>query len=210
MTSAANASFIHKTLFIWVAVLALPFLKEKLSKLQLGALGLLLVGSYIFNGLDKLSWGYAETIILFATVLWAVENVIARITLKNVDAIVLAWARMFFGSIVLLGYLALSSQLSGLISVDFSQIGWIALVSVFLFGYVTTWYSALKNAPATVVTSILVLASPITTFLNSAFVTHQLSSQKIFGALVILLAIVALLNFKQKTNSQLSLNKKHV
>src|SRR3972149_7017197 len=32
MTSAANASFIHKTMFIYVAILAAIFLKERISK----------------------------------------------------------------------------------------------------------------------------------------------------------------------------------
>jgi len=202
MTSAVNASFIHKTLFIWVAIMAVPFLKEKLSKLQIGALGLLLFGNFIFNGLKGFTWGYAETIILIATVLWAIENVIAKITLKNVDALVLAWARMFFGSIVLIGYLAVSNQLTGLMNVNASQMGWIMLVSVFLLGYVVTWYSALKRAPATVVTSILVIASPITTFLNSGFLTYQLSVNKIWGALIIILAVCLFLYFKPQSNTQ--------
>ncbi|MBU1165127.1 DMT family transporter [Patescibacteria group bacterium] len=202
MTSAVNASFIHKTLFIWVAIMAIPFLKEKLSRLQIGALGLLVVGNFIFSGFKGFVWGYAETIILVATMLWAVENIIAKITLKNVDAIVLAWARMFFGSIVLVGYLAFSNQLVGMTNFNFSQMGWILLVSVFLLSYVVTWYSALKRAPATVVTSILVIASPITTFLNSGFLTHQLSANKIWGALIIILAVSLFIYFRPKVIAQ--------
>jgi drug/metabolite transporter (DMT)-like permease len=44
--------------------------------------------------------------------------------------------------------------------------------------------------PATVVTCFLVIASPITTFLNAAFVSHKLSNQNIFGAAVILFGMV--------------------
>jgi len=202
MTSAVNASFVHKTLFIWVAIIAVPFLKEKLSKLQMGALGLLLIGNFIFNGFKGFTFGYAETIILIATIMWAVENVIAKITLKNVDAIVLAWARMFFGAVVLVGYLALSNQLTGIMTFNFSQISWVFLVSLFLLGYVITWYSALKRAPTTVVTSILVLASPITTFLNCAFISHQLSSQKIWGFVIIIFAIILFLKLRVKIKFQ--------
>ena len=46
LTSAVNAGFIHKTLFIWVTLLAIPFLKEKLSKVQWFALAVLLLGNY--------------------------------------------------------------------------------------------------------------------------------------------------------------------
>jgi drug/metabolite transporter (DMT)-like permease len=36
-----------------------------------------------------------------------------------------------------------------------------------LAGYVGTWFSALKNAPATIVTCVLVLAAPITALLDA-------------------------------------------
>jgi drug/metabolite transporter (DMT)-like permease len=79
-----------------------------------------------------------------------------------------------------------------MLSLDSSQLGWLVLVSVFLTGYVVTWYSALKHLPVTVTASFLVLASPITTFLNAVFVNHQLSGQKIWGVIMILLAVVIL------------------
>ena len=198
LTSAVSASFLHKTLFIWVAILAWPILKEKITKLQLLALGILLLGNVIFEGFKGLSWGTAETLILVATLFWAVESVIAKISLKNIDSMVLGWGRMFFGAVILVGFLVVTGNTAGLLTLSLSQIGWLVLVSAFLTGYVTTWYSALKRLPVTVTASFLVLASPITTFLNAAFVTHQLPSQKIIGALVILLAVVLFWQFKPK------------
>jgi drug/metabolite transporter (DMT)-like permease len=198
LTSSISASFLHKTLFIWVAILAWPILKEKITKLQFLALGLLLFGNVIFLGFRGMSWGYAETIILIATMLWAIESVIAKITLKQVDSMVVAWGRMFFGSIILISFLAVTGNTVGLLTLNLSQVGWILLVAAFLIGYVTTWYSALKRLPVTVVASFLVLASPITTFLNAAFVSHQLSVEKLLGALIILLAALLFWQFRSK------------
>lgn len=189
-TSSVSASFIHKTLFVWVAILAWPLLKEKISKLQFFALGILLLGNVIFESFKGLSWGMAETLILMATLLWAVETVIAKKVLHQLDSTVLAWGRMFFGSIFLFGFLAMIGDTAGLLTLSLPQVGWLVLVSAFLTGYVLTWYAALKKLPATVVACFLVIASPITTFLNSAFVTHQLSSQKIIGASIILVAVM--------------------
>ncbi|MFA6410979.1 MAG: DMT family transporter, partial [Candidatus Buchananbacteria bacterium] len=98
LTSSVSASFIHKTLFFWVAILAWPFLREKISKLQFLALGILLLGNVIFESFRGLSWGLPETLILAATLLWAIETVIAKKVLANLDSIVLAWGRMFFGA----------------------------------------------------------------------------------------------------------------
>ncbi len=190
ITSSVSASFIHKTLFIWVAILAWPILKEKLTKLQFLALGILLFGNVVFEGFKGISWGVAETMILIATLMWAVENVIAKISLKNMDSIILAWGRMFFGGIILIGFLVATNNISGVLSMNFNQFGWLLLVSIFLTGYVITWYSALKRLPATTTASFLVLASPITAFLNSAFVSHKMTSQYIWGAVIILGAVL--------------------
>lgn len=198
LTSAVSASFIHKTLFIWVAILAWPLLKEKISKLQFLALGILLAGVFIFDGFKGFHWGQAETMILIATLFWAVENVIAKIALKSIEPLVMAWGRMFFGSLFLIGFLAFTNNLAGLLSLNAGQFGWLALVSALLTGYVVTWYSALAKLPATVVTCFLVLAAPITAFLNSAFVIHKLSSGNIWGVLIIMAGILLFQRFRIK------------
>jgi len=201
LTSSVSASFIHKTLFVWVAILALPFLKEKISKWQFVALGVLLFGNIVFEGFRGLSWGLAETLILAATIMWAIETIIAKKVLANIDSMVLAWARMFFGAILLVGFLTVTNDLKGLMNINSVQFGWLVLVSACLTGYVLTWYSALKKLPATVVTCVLVLASPVTALMNSIFVTHKtLAIDKVFGLAIIILAII-ILSHKLKVKS---------
>ena len=211
LTSSVSASFIHKTLFFWVAILAWPFLREKISKLQFLALGILLLGNVIFESFRGLSWGLPETLILAATLLWAIETVIAKKVLANLDSIVLAWGRMFFGAIILFGFLFFIKDTAGIFQLNLLQIQWLLLASGLLAGYVITWYSALKKLPATVVTCFLVLASPITTFLNSIFVTHKLASQNVWGMLIILAGV--LLFFKitkaKNNNIQFSISNFH-
>ncbi|MFA6215384.1 MAG: DMT family transporter [Patescibacteria group bacterium] len=197
LTSAVSASFIHKTLFVWVAILAWPVLKEKVSKLQFLALGVLLLGNVIFESFRGLSWGMAETLIFIATLFWAAETVIAKISLKNIDSMVLAWGRMFFGSVFLAGFLSATGNTAGLLTLNLTQFSWLFLVSALLTGYVVTWYAALKKLPATVVTCFLVIASPITTFLNSVFVTHKLVSQNIFGGVIILAGVLLIWKFNE-------------
>lgn len=189
LTSSTSASFIHKTLFLWVAILAWPILKEKITKLQFLALGILLLGNIVFEGFKGLTWSYAETLILIATIFWAVENIIAKIALRKINPFVLAWGRMFFGSLILIGFLLLTGNTVGVFNINLEQGSWLILVSLFLTGYVITWYSAMDKMPVTTITSFLVIASPITTFLNSSFVTHQLPSPKIWGSLIIFFAV---------------------
>ena len=181
----------------------LPILKEKLTKVQLLAGAMLLGGNIAFFGVKAFSWEYAYTLILIATILWAIENVIAKITLRDVDAIVLAWGRMFFGSIILVGYLLFTGNTTGMLDLSVSSIGWLLLVASFLLTYVITWYSALKTLPVTVVASFLVLASPITTMLNSIFVSHQFPNQQVLGIGLILSALLLFWQFKPENNYEL-------
>ena len=189
LSTSVNAGFIHKTLFIWVTLLAIPFLKEKLSKIQWLALGVLLIGNYFLIGI-KWSFAQADILIMAATLFWAIEFVLAKHFLKTIDPKIIAWGRMFFGAIFLLGYLFYIGQASTLLTLNTSQWGFISLAALFLLGYVLTWYHALAKLPVTVVASVLVIASPITTGLNSIFITHKYSLNQLIGSLIILASIV--------------------
>lgn len=184
MASVVNAAFIHKTLFVWVGLLAIPFLKEKISGLQWLALGVLLLGVYLFSAPGNFKIGYGEFLVFLATLMWAIENIIAKRVLKNISALTMGWGRMFFGSVFLLIYLSFTGNITQLSKFNFNSLGWLILVSAFLFVYVITWYSALKHAPATVVSSILVLAAPITAILNSNFLALP-TALILLGALLI-------------------------
>ena len=71
MASAPSAAFIHKTMFIWVALMAGPLLGERLGWAPLAALGVLLVGQILILPPLGVTWGFGETFIAAATLLWA-------------------------------------------------------------------------------------------------------------------------------------------
>lgn len=174
LTSAASGAFIHKTLFIWVAILAIIFLKEKLNLKTILAYALILAGSLSLTKLGSLSFGTGEIMILSATIFWAVENIIAKKVLKNIAPEIVSWARMFFGAIILTATVLLNGNFSSLISLNIEQITSVLIGSTFLFFYVFTWYKALKFAPATTVSSILVVSTIITNFLTLIFIENKM------------------------------------
>ncbi len=198
MTSAVSAGFMHKTLFIWVAIFAIIFLKEKITKLQYIALGILLIGNILLGGLPSIKFGYAELIILLATIMWSIENIIAKKVLKNIDAMVVAWARMFFGAIILLAFVLLTSGISGIFSLQALQWSWIFLSAGFLTIYVVTWYHALKHEKASTVACVLVLASPITTILDSIYSGSMLEILKLLGVLISIAGVTLFILFGKK------------
>lgn len=166
LASAPSAAFIHKTLFVWVALLAVPFLGEQLGLLQIGALGVLFASQLLITPPTGVSWGIGETMIAAATLFWSVEVVLAKRLLARVDPLVVGVGRLGIGLIVLVGYLAVTGKLAGVTELAPGQWAWVGLTGLLLAGYVGTWFSALQRAPATVVTSVLVLAVPITALLD--------------------------------------------
>jgi len=168
LTSAAQGSFIHKTMFVYVAILAAMFLREKISKeFLIGALLLILGNLFLLKKLP-VSFSKGDLMVLAATFLWAIENVISKYALRDLDGKIVAWGRMFFGSIFILGYLGFSGGLAPIVSLSIVQIGWTAITAGLLFGYVLTWYSGLKYVPVSVATAILMFGSSVTTMLSLA------------------------------------------
>jgi ABC-type uncharacterized transport system permease subunit len=68
------------------------------------------------------------------------------------------------------------------------QWGWVLITSILLLGYVNGYYHALKNAPATLVASVLVLGSVVTSLLHAVFSARTYSIEQVAGFGVILAA----------------------
>jgi drug/metabolite transporter (DMT)-like permease len=190
IATAPTAAFIHKTLFIWVALMAVPLLGERLGLIQVGAFGLLFASQVLIAPPTGLGWGAGETMIAAATLLWSVEVVVAKRLLVGVSAPLLGAARMGLGLLVLLGYLAVSGRLGGLGAISAEALVWILVTGILLAGYVATWFSALRHAPATTVTSVLVGAVVVTGVLSSVSNGAAPDPRVVLGYLLILVAVV--------------------
>jgi drug/metabolite transporter (DMT)-like permease len=166
--SAPTAAFIQKTLFVWVAFLAVPFLGETLGLATLAGLGGLLIGQALILPPAGIVWGSGETMILVATLLWAGETIVVRRLLGSVSSHLMGALRMGVGLVGLVGYLAVTGKLAGVGLLTSTQWAWALLTGVILAGYVATWFAALSRAPATVVTSVLVLGAVVTGALTAA------------------------------------------
>jgi len=167
LASAPSAAFIHKTLFVWVALLAVPFLGERLGLAQIGALTVLVLGQLLIVPPAGVSWGVGETMIGIATLLWAVETIIAKRLFPTTPAAIVGVGRLGIGLVVLLGYLVITGRATAMAGLSVGQWAWIMVTAGFLAGYVATWFAALRRAPASLVTAVLVLGAPVTAALQA-------------------------------------------
>lgn len=163
---ATQAAFIQKTLVIWVAILAVPILRERFRFPHALAIALLVAGqAWLVGSAGRVAFGQGEAMILAATLLWAIEVIYVKRLLESYDSHLLAAARMALGTVLLLIWLALTGKLSALTVLTSEQWRWVALTGVLLTGYVGTWYAALARAQAIDVTAVLVFGAVITALL---------------------------------------------
>ncbi|MEA1903622.1 MAG: DMT family transporter [Actinomycetota bacterium] len=167
--ASAQAAFIHKTLIIWVAFMAIVFLKERLSWPHVVAIGVLVWGQIVLlGGVAGATFGVGEAMILGATLLWSVEVVVAKKLLADVPSATVASARMIGGSVVLVTWALVRSANVDWAAVTGTQLVWVLATGFVLSAYVLTWFAALERAPAVDVTAVLVAGAVITALLQTS------------------------------------------
>ncbi len=189
--TAPGAAFIHKTLFIWVALLAVVFLGERLGVVSIVAMAALLGGQLLLAppNVDGAGWGTGETLIAAATLMWSVEVVLAKRLLGSVPPLVVGAGRLGIGLVLLVGFLAVTDKLGAVVALGAEGWGWALLTGLLLAGYVATWMSALQRAPASAVTAVLVLGAVITTLLQALYAGTMPAPTAILGAVVLAVAV---------------------
>jgi len=198
LIGAQTGNLIHKTLFIWVTLLGMIFLKEKLNPIYLISYILVFVGTFFFAPF-KFIFGRGEMFVLSATLLWAVENIIAKKVLKNISSNLVGLFRMGIGSMILLGLTVLNGKQNLLLSLNQTQLTAIVIGATILCFYVFFWYRALKYAPAGLVTLLLTFSVVVGNFLNGGFAGVKLTQKDLLltlfigvGSLIVYLKILPL------------------
>ncbi len=198
LTGGGTTSFIHKSMFIYVIVLAALFLKEKINKnLVIGALLLMLGNAMLLKIFGGFKFSYGELLVLFATLFWAVEQVISKKALENISPKVLAWGRMFFGFLFIFIFWAATGQIKLISGMGTAELSWVWITAVFLLGYVLTWYSGLKYIKVSTAACILSLGAPITSLLEMAQ-KHIFDWQIFFGSLLMFWGVVFVIDLVSK------------
>lgn len=189
LTMAGRAAFIHKTLPIYALILAFIFLKEKITKQQLWALGIMIFGLILMQ-LPKLTQEIrtGDFLVLGATILWAIENTISKKAMnKNENNFVVTFSRMFFGGLLLIAIIALTGKFNLLLELTGKQIIYLLMSTLFLFTYVLSWYWGLKFINLSKAATILLVAPVISLILGTIFLGEEIIMLSIVGSLVILI-----------------------
>jgi drug/metabolite transporter (DMT)-like permease len=199
LTTAGRAAFLHKTLPIYAAIFAYFLLREKITKKQLIAMFVMLLGLIVlefstFNPDIQLG----DALILIATVLWATENTIAKKLMERESNWVITFSRMFFGSLILFGIILLLGKAPLLLQLSLQHWLYIFISGVFLLLYVFTWYWGLKHINLSKASTILLLAPVISLVLGMLWLNEKVFLIQILGSLLILIGALFIVRVKSE------------
>jgi len=200
--SSTHAAFVQKTLVVWVAVLAVPLLGERLRALHVAAMALIVGGLVLLDGgLRGFRFGDGELLILAATLLWAVEVVVAKRLLRDLAPGTVALARMGAGVLVLLGWLAITGRFDALVGLSGRGWAWSLATGFILAGYVATWFVALSRAAAIDVTAVLAAGAVLTALLGLVVQGTRLPNAAGLALLLAGAGLVALHRFSARNTA---------
>lgn len=189
LSTGPSGAFIHKSMFIFIAILAFLHLKEKISPMLIPAGITILFGNFLLLKTELLSFNLGNILVLCATLFWSVENILAKKYLKEIHPIPLAFGRMAFGIIILLGYLLATGNLIEIQKFTLYTFAWTIITSGMLLGYLVTWYYGLRLIPVSLAALVLLVGSPITYVMNLFFKGTSLSGTQGIGIVLIMAGV---------------------
>ncbi|MBI4044823.1 MAG: DMT family transporter [Candidatus Diapherotrites archaeon] len=196
------AGFFHKaTLFAFVTILAVVFLREKISKGFLAGGLLLLAGNFLLAQ-NLLGVGFPELLLFTAIILWAIENVLSKWALRELSGNQVAFGRMFFGSIVLAGLLFATGQGNQFLAFDGPTLFWGLATAVPLFFYVFFLYNGLKHVEASKAAAILLLGQPVTLAFSFLFNGAMPKTIELVSAGLIIAGVILAIGYSKSISTR--------
>ncbi|MFH1285058.1 MAG: DMT family transporter [Candidatus Micrarchaeota archaeon] len=195
MSGAVTSSFIYRLLFVFAGVFAWIGLKERVSRSALIGAGIAILGNALLVVPYGFKFGAGEALVLGATVLWAAEYVISKKVLTSIPSSAVAFGRMFFGSLVLIAFLAFTGGIGAIATLGTDSWMWVGISSALLTAFVLCWYTSLKHTSVTNATAILALGGPITTLLSYVFLAKGVALADAVGLMLLVIGVVAVVGF---------------
>ncbi|MFH1474146.1 MAG: DMT family transporter [Candidatus Aenigmatarchaeota archaeon] len=188
ITTAGRAAFLHKLLPLFVTVLAFFFLKEKITRKQVYAMLVMILGTYLISySAITFDVAFGDLLIIVATILFAVENIMSKYAMTNKESnFVVSFCRMFFASLVLLSIVLLAGNYDQLLLLNYEQILYIGTSISLLFLYVLFWYYSISLIKVSKASTLLLLSPFISLFMSFMLLGEAFLPLQILGSVLIL------------------------
>ena len=163
-TPTTNALLTHVN-FVFVAILAAVFLRERAGWLVWVALAVLLVGISWGLNLHAVQLNEGGWLILASTVFFAIASIMMKAMLHDMSPVLIMSAKMSLGSLFIFGYVGATGHLGEIAELNGQQWLFVVATGLILLAFTVTAVLALNYCSATAATAIPTAAPIITTML---------------------------------------------
>ncbi len=209
LTTAVSGAFLQKTLPLFTAIFALVFLGERVTKRMGYAIIAMFIGMAILT-VTQLTpsalWPnplLGDALIIIATVLWAVESIVAKKAMNmGENNFVVSFARMFFGGLILFGFVLLFGKFSVLFTLSMQQWINVLISTVLLLLYVLFWYWSIMYMNVSKAAALLLLAPIISLVGGVVLFSAPVSALELVGCAIILISAYVLGGVKSESRKK--------
>jgi drug/metabolite transporter (DMT)-like permease len=206
LTTAGRAAFLyHSVLTIGTVVLAAAFLSERINKKMGLALAVMIAGTailYVSQVTPSQLWSnpsLGDLLIIAASILWAIEYVISRKAMMLGETnFVVSFARMFFGGLILFGFVILTGNVSVLLKLSVQEWINIGVSTLLLFADVLFWYWSIRYINVSKATTLLLLAPVISLVGGIVFLQEPAPLLQVAGSAVILIGACLVMSVRSE------------
>ncbi|MBO0703078.1 MAG: DMT family transporter, partial [Candidatus Dormibacteraeota bacterium] len=194
MTTAATGAVLNHLQFVFVALLAAIFLRERIRPVMWFAFVVLLLGTLLGTDLHALNWNGGALLILLSSVFFAIDFVIAKYLLRGLPTLTVMTARMTMGTALLFLYVIAIGHVGGILRLSAGQWELAAFTGFLLLLFTVATFTAIRHASVSTVLAIGAASPIITTLLQVGFAgTLAMTPLDLLGlALIVAAAVVVL------------------
>ena len=202
LSTPVTASVIDHAQFLLVALAALAFLRERLGAGVWVSLAVLFVGLSAGLAADAVSLDAGVPYLAAGTALFAADFVLMKYLLRGVPPYVVMLFKLTLGSALLLAFVAATGRMGIVGALPLLQWGYVAVTGLVLLAFTAASVAGLRHASATAVTAIPAGSPLVTTLLVVVGRGGGLSPLRLFGLLLVLVALVAVFILGQRREAR--------
>lgn len=185
LTTPVTSALLNHAQFLFVALLAIMLLGERLGLIVWLAMLALLVGTMLDGSaqqrtLHALAWNQGTVLVGLSTVLFACGFVLAKYLLRDLSIMTVMTAKMSGGAALLFGYVAVTGRLGAVTQISATQWANVLVTGLILLAFTVTAFVALRHITVTSATAIPA-AAPLITAALTAIAAQQVTLDQVTG-----------------------------
>ncbi len=210
LTTAGRAAFLyHDLLAAFTVVLALAFLSERVPRKMAYAIIAMFAGTailYLSQIPASQLWAnpnLGDMLVIIATLLWSVEYIIVKRAISfGENNFVVSFARMFFGGLILFGFVIVLGNTAVLLSLSLQS--WINILvsTILLFADILFWYWSLMYINVSKATLLLLVAPAISLAGGVLLIGEPVPLLQVAGSVVMLASAYFIIGVKSESRKK--------